>query len=60
MCIRDRDTDKTFTMNKDFDAAKYFEGCCGVITSDEPLQRIVVRAYDNFVDYLWMIRRCAV
>lgn len=47
-----KDTDKTFTMNKDFDAAKYFEGCCGVITSDEPLQRIVVRAYDNFVDYL--------
>ena len=47
-----KDTDKTFTMNKDFDAAKYFEGCCGVITSDEPLQRIVVRAYDNFADYL--------
>ena len=23
-----------------------------MITSDEPLQRIVVRAYDNFVDYL--------
>lgn len=47
-----QDTDKTFEMNKDFDATKYFEGCCGVITSDEPLQRIVVRAYDNFVDYL--------
>ena len=47
-----QDTDKTFEMNKDFDAAKYFEGCGGVITSDEPLQRIVVRAYDNFVDYL--------
>lgn len=49
-CIED--TDKTFKMKKDFDVDRYFEGCCGVITSDERPQRIVVKAYGGFADYL--------
>ena len=39
-------------MKKDFDINHYFEGCCGVITSDEPIQRIVLLAYGGFADYL--------
>ena len=46
------DTGKTFKMKKNFDANQYFEGCCGVITSDEPIQRIVLLAYGGFADYL--------
>ena len=49
-CIED--TDKTFKMKKDFDVDRYFEGCCGVITSDGKPQRIVVKAYGGFADYL--------
>lgn len=47
-----QETGKTFHMNKDFDVNRYFEGCCGVITSNEPLQRIVLLAYGSFADYL--------
>ena len=47
-----RDTEKVFKMKKDFDAGRYFEGCCGVITSDEPVRRIVLLAYGGFADYL--------
>lgn len=47
-----QDTGRTFKMKKSFDAHGYFEGCCGVITSDEPLQRIVLLAYGGFADYL--------
>ena len=39
-------------MRKNFSAESYFEGCCGVITSDEPIQRIVILAYGGFADYL--------
>lgn len=46
------DTGKDFTMNKDFDVNRYFEGCCGVITSESPVERIVLLAYDVFADYL--------
>ena len=42
----------TFRMNEDFDADRYFEGCCGVITDDEQPRRIVVKAYWGFADYL--------
>ena len=42
----------TFRMNEDFDADRYFEGCCGVITGDEQPRRIVVKAYWGFADYL--------
>ena len=46
------DTGKAFKMKKDFDVNQYFEGCCGVITSDGPIQRIVLLAYGGFADYL--------
>ncbi len=46
------ETGETFTLNKEFDAKRYFEGCCGIITSDEPIERVVVRAYDGFANYL--------
>lgn len=47
-----QDTGKTFKMKKDFDVHSYFEGCCGVITSNESPQKIVLRAYNGFADYL--------
>lgn len=47
-----QETKKRFTFNENFDINKYFEGCCGVLTSDEPLQRVVVIAYRGFADYL--------
>lgn len=43
---------ETFKVNTDFDIDRYFEGCCGVITSAEPVERVVVRAYRGFADYL--------
>lgn len=47
-----QETDKVFKMKEGFDIERYFEGCCGVITSDEPIQRIVLLAYGTFADYL--------
>ena len=47
-----QESDKTFTLDKNFDANRYFEGCCGVISSDEPAARVVIRAYEGFADYL--------
>ena len=47
-----QDTGKTFKMKKNFDINQYFEGCCGAITSDEPIQHIVLLAYGGFADYL--------
>lgn len=46
------ETDRTFKFNKRFDIDEYFEGCTGVIRSDEPMQRIVIAAYEGFADYL--------
>ena len=47
-----QETGKTFKMNDDFDVKSYFDGCCGVITSDESAQRIVIRANGMYPDYL--------
>lgn len=47
-----RDTGRTFKPDKSFNAEHYFEGCCGVITSDGPVVPVVVRAYKGFADYL--------
>ena len=47
-----QDTGKTFKKKKNFDVNQYFEGCCGVITSDQLIQRIVLLAYGGFADYL--------
>lgn len=46
------ETDKSFHLNKDFDVDEYFVGCCGVITSDVAIERIVILAYNGFADYL--------
>jgi hypothetical protein len=41
-------TDKTFVMDKDFDAQDYFSAYYGVMQGgDEPKQRIVLRAFGN-------------
>ena len=47
-----QDTGRTFKMKKNFDVHSYFEGCCGIITSNESFQKIVLRAYNGFADYL--------
>ena len=44
--------DKTFEMKTDFDIKKFYEGCTGIIPSDEPIERIVLKAYDQAPDYL--------
>lgn len=46
------ETDKSFHLNKDFDIDEYFAGCCGVITSDAAIERVVILAYNGFADYL--------
>lgn len=46
------DTDEDFVMKEKFDIKEYFEGCCGVITSDDKIEKVVVKAYDQFADYL--------
>lgn len=45
-------TSSTFLMNKDFDIDEYFQGCCGIIHSDEQPQRVVIKAYGRGADYL--------
>lgn len=50
--IQIEETDKHFQLNRDFDIDAYFSGCCGVITSDDPIERVVIRAYKNFPEYL--------
>ena len=47
-----QDTGRTFKVKKNFDVHSYFEGCCGIITSNESPQKIVLRAYNGFADYL--------
>lgn len=44
--------DKTFEMKTDFDIKKFYEGCTGIIPSDEPIERVVLKAYDQAPDYL--------
>ncbi|MCF0166816.1 MAG: WYL domain-containing protein [Bacteroidales bacterium] len=45
-------TDETFVMKKEFSAEEYFNGCIGIIRSDEPCQRIVIKAFGKKADYL--------
>ena len=47
-----QDAGRTFKMNKNFNIDRCVDGCCGMITSDEPIQRIVLQAHGNFADYL--------
>lgn len=44
--------DKHFEMNKDFDMNSYYEGCIGVIPSDDPIEHVVLIAYGHAPDYL--------
>ena len=44
--------DKTFEVKKDFDIKKYYEGCTGIISSDDPIEHVVLKAYWNAPDYL--------
>lgn len=46
------DTEQTFSLSEDFDPQVYFAGCCGVMTSEGPVERVVVRAYGAMADYL--------
>ncbi len=50
--LKIEETGKTFHMHKNFNIDKFFEGCWGVTTTDDPMERVVVIAYDNFADYL--------
>lgn len=54
VCLVDRHPEpiQTLKMKKNFGVYQYFEGSCGVITSDELIQRIVLLAYGVFADYL--------
>lgn len=46
-------TTKTFEMNKDFSIENFSNGCCGIIlSSDESIEHIVIRAYRYAPDYL--------
>lgn len=44
--------EETFSMKEDFDIDRYFDGCCGVIVSEEPPVEVVLRADRYFADYL--------
>lgn len=44
--------DETFTPKNNFNIKKYFKGCAGIITSDDPIQHVVIKAYDQTPDYL--------
>ena len=44
--------DKTFKIKKGCDMKKFYEGCTGIIPSDDPIEHVVLRAYWNAPDYL--------
>ncbi len=46
------DADKDFVMASNFNVNDYFKGCCGIITSKQGPQRVVVKAYHYAADYL--------
>ncbi|MCQ2189709.1 MAG: WYL domain-containing protein [Paludibacteraceae bacterium] len=45
-------TDKTFKINKEFDAKEFYDGCLGVIHSNEKKERVVIRAYGEARNYM--------
>lgn len=46
-------TNEHFKLPKDFDAKQYFESFYGVVTDEQiPIERIVIRAYDNHANYM--------
>ena len=38
-------TEESFKYDKRFDIKKFFEGCCGTMLSDAPVERVVVKSY---------------
>lgn len=44
--------EQEFEVNRDFDINKFYEGCVGIIPSQEPIERVVLRAYWQAPDYL--------
>lgn len=47
-----RETDMTFEPDESFDIKEFFKGCCGIITSKENIEKVVIKAYYNFANYL--------
>lgn len=45
-------TDKTFKMDKDFDAEKFYDGCLGVMHTKDPKQRVLIKAYGGARNYM--------
>lgn len=45
-------TEEPFKYDKRFDINKFFEGCCGIMLSDAPVERVVVKSYFYGPDYL--------
>lgn len=45
-------TEKTFEMKKGFSMKEYYQGCTGIIPSDDPIEHVVLRAYWTAPDYL--------
>ncbi len=45
------ETDRAFRMKSDFDVNEYFAGCCGIVTTDRPAVRVVIRAYKLQPEY---------
>lgn len=44
--------DQEFKVNSSFDIDKFYEGCVGIIPSQEPIERVILRAYWHAPDYL--------
>lgn len=46
-------TEEKFSLNEDFDAARWFRDCYGIVKDTKiPVQRIVIRAFGNEVFYM--------
>lgn len=41
-----------FDYDKNFDINTFFQGCCGIMRSEEPIERVVVKSYYYGPDYL--------
>ena len=44
--------DKTFTVKKGFSMKNFFEGCTGIIPSDNKIEEVIVKSYGQGPDYL--------
>lgn len=44
--------DTPFKIKEGFDMKMFYEGCTGIIPSDDPIEHVVIKAYWNAPDYL--------